>query len=67
MTREDLNTVSAPVLARWLGVSGKAIYELAKAGVVVRAGGGLYHLEESVTRYCEHLRQRAAQRDGPTE
>jgi len=58
MTREDLNTVSAPVLARWLGVSGKAIYELAKAGVVVRAGGGRYRLAESVTRYCEHLRQK---------
>ena len=56
MTREDQNTVSAPVLARWLGVSGKTIYELAKAGVVVRANGGMYRLEESVRRYCEHIR-----------
>ena len=55
------------MLARWLGVSGKTIYELAKAGIVVRAGGGLYRLEESVTRYCEHIRQTAAQRGGPTE
>jgi hypothetical protein len=23
---------------------------------VVRANGGLYRLEESVTRYCEHIR-----------
>jgi hypothetical protein len=57
---KDLNTVTAPVLARWLGVSGKAVYELAKAGHVVRANSHLYRLEESVTRYCEHLRQTAA-------
>jgi hypothetical protein len=56
MTREDHDTVSAPVLARWLGVSGKTIYELAKAGVAVRANGGLYRLEDSVRRYCEHIR-----------
>jgi hypothetical protein len=45
-------------------LSGKTVYELAKAGVVVRANGGLYHLEESVTRYCEHLR---SQRGAPPE
>ena len=65
MTREDQNSVSAPVLARWLGLSGKTVYELAKAGVLVRANGGLYRLEESVTRYCEHIRRMAAR--GPTE
>jgi hypothetical protein len=48
-------------------VSGKTVYELAKAGIVVRAGAGLYRLEESVTRYCEHLRQMAARRGEPTE
>jgi len=32
MSSEDQNNVSAPVLARWLGVSGKTVYELAKAG-----------------------------------
>jgi hypothetical protein len=66
LSREDQNTVSTPVLARWLGVSGKTVYELAKAGVVVRANGHLYRLEESVRRYCEHLRsQRAAPPDQP--
>ena len=55
--------VSAPVLARWLGLSGKAVYDLAKAGILVRAGGGLYKLEQSVTRYCEYLRRAASQRD----
>ena len=67
MTRGDQNNVSAPVLARWLGVSGKTIYELAKAGIVVRTNGGLYRLEESVTRYCEHLRVTAAQLGAPSD
>jgi hypothetical protein len=30
-------TITAPVLARWLGVTAKAVRELAKAGIVVRA------------------------------
>ena len=60
--KDDL--VTAPVLARWLGVSGKTVYELAKAGIVVRAARGLYQLEESVTRYCDHVRQTASQRGG---
>ena len=69
MTRESKkqsfdDAVTAPVLARWLGVSGKTAYELAKAGIVVRAGRGLYKLEESVTRYCAHTRRTAAQRGG---
>jgi hypothetical protein len=48
--------VSGPELARWLGVSGKVVYQLGKAGIIVRATGGLFQLEESVRRYCEHLR-----------
>ena len=69
MTRESKkqnsdDAVTAPVLARWLGVSGKTVYELAKAGIVVRAGHGLYKLEESVTRYCAHTRRTASQRGG---
>ena len=62
MTRDDPNTVTAPVLARWLGVSGKAIYELAKAGVVVRANGRSYRLEDNVRRYCDHLRAQHAEK-----
>ena len=69
MTREGKkqnldDAVTAPILARWLGVSGKTVYELAKAGIVVKAGRGLYKLEESVTRYCEHVRRTASQRGG---
>ncbi len=47
-----------------LGVSEKTVRELAKAGIVVRAGRGLYKLEESVNRYCEHVRRTASQRGG---
>jgi hypothetical protein len=54
---------TAPVLARWLGISGKAVYELAKAGVLVRVSRDYFLLEESVRRYCEHLRQAAPQPD----
>jgi hypothetical protein len=55
---------SGPVLARWLGISGKAVYELAKAGILVRVSRDQFSLEESVRHYCEHLRQAASQR-GP--
>jgi hypothetical protein len=59
---KDNLTVAAPVLARWLGVTGKTVYELTKAGIAVRAEhGDLYRLEESVRRYCEHLRRTASQ------
>jgi phage terminase Nu1 subunit (DNA packaging protein) len=40
------------------------VRELAKADIVVRAGRGLYYLEESVRRYCEHIRRTASQRGG---
>jgi hypothetical protein len=54
--------VESPVLARWLGVTGKQVYELGKAGIAVRAGHDRYYVEASVRRYCEHLRQNATQR-----
>lgn len=54
---------TAPVLARWLGISGKAVYELAKAGVLARVSRDHFLLEESVRRYCEHIRRTASQRD----
>jgi len=53
---------SGPALARWLGISGKAVYDLAKAGILVRASRDQFSLEESVRRYCEHIRQIASQR-----
>ena len=41
---------SGPVLARWLGISGKAVYDLAKAGILVRISRDQFSLEESVRR-----------------
>jgi len=52
-----LPPVSANTLARCLGVSPKVIYDLAKAGVIERGAGRLFSLEDSVRRYCEHLRR----------
>ena len=43
-----------------LGLSPKGIYDLTKAGVIERGLGRLYAVEDSVRRYCDHLRQRAA-------
>jgi len=49
--------VSAQTLARWLGVSPKVVYDLTKAGVIEHGAGRLYPLEDSVRRYCDHIRQ----------
>lgn len=57
MSGENDEPVSGPVLARWLGISGKTVYDLGKAGILVQAGRGQYKLEESVRRYCDHIRQ----------
>jgi len=52
-----LPAVSAQTLARWLGVSPKVVYDLTKAGIIEHGAGRLYQLEESVRRYCDHIRQ----------
>ena len=52
---------TAPVLARWLGISGKGVYDLAKAGVLVHVSRDQFLLEESVRRYCEHIRRAVSQ------
>ena len=54
---EALPAVSAHTLARWLGVSPKVVYDLAKDGIIERGAGRLFVLEDSVRRYCEHLRK----------
>jgi hypothetical protein len=53
----QLPEVSANTLARYLGVTPKVVYDLAKAGVIERGVGRLFPLEDSVRRYCEHLRR----------
>jgi hypothetical protein len=57
---QELPAVDAATLARCLGVSPKEIYDLAKAGVIERGAGRTFALEDSVRRYCEHLRRAAA-------
>ena len=51
-----LPAVSANTLARCLGVTPKVVYDLAKAGIIERGAGRLYPLEDSVRRYCDHIR-----------
>jgi phage terminase Nu1 subunit (DNA packaging protein) len=52
--------VTARALANLLGVSEKAISELAKRGIVAPASRGRYALEASVNSYCAYLRAIAA-------
>jgi hypothetical protein len=59
MTRTECELVSGEELGRWLGLTGKEVYDLAKAGTLVRVGRA-YRLEESVRRYCESLRRAPA-------
>jgi hypothetical protein len=55
--------VSAQTLARWLGVSPKVVYDLTKVGVIEHGPGRLYSLEDSVRRYCDHIRQQSGATD----
>lgn len=57
---EQLPVVDANTLARLLGVPPKEIYDLHKAGVIERGAGKMFALEDSVPRYCDHLRRQAA-------
>ena len=52
-----LPAVSANALARYLGVTPKDVYDLAKAGILERGSGRLFALEDNARRYCDHLRQ----------
>jgi hypothetical protein len=52
----ELPAVDAATLARLFGVTPKEVYDLCKTGIIVRGAGRLFALEESVRRYCEHLR-----------
>jgi phage terminase Nu1 subunit (DNA packaging protein) len=50
------NQVSAHTLANLLGVSEKAITQLAKRGIIAPAPRGRYHLQASVYSYCAFIR-----------
>lgn len=56
--------VSVDALADWLGIHKRTVSDLVARGVVVREKRGQYQLQESVRRYCEHMREMAAGRGG---
>ena len=58
------NQVTAHALANMLGVSKKAISDLAKRGIIAPVSRGRYALEASVNSYCAYLRAMAASRGG---
>jgi hypothetical protein len=60
MSECELPAVDANALARLLGVPPKEIYDLAKAGIIERGVGRTFALEDSVRRYCDHMRRQAA-------
>lgn len=57
------DTVTAAALADLFGVTTRTITDLAKRGIIVRAGRG-YALTASVHGYCDHLRKLATGRGG---
>jgi hypothetical protein len=60
VSEPSLPAVDSNTLAHILGVPPKTIYDLAKAGVIERGAGRTFALEDSVSRYCEHLRRQVA-------
>ena len=67
VTEQELPAVDAATLARLLGVPPKEIYDLAKAGVIERGAGRTFALEDSVRRYCDHMRRQAAGETGAAQ
>jgi hypothetical protein len=57
---QEFSAVDAATLARILGVPPKEIYDLAKASVIERGAGRTFALEDSVRRYCNHMRGQVA-------
>ena len=58
----ELPAVDATTLARLLGVGPKEVYDLMRAGVIERGAGRTFEVEDSVRKYCDHLRRQATER-----
>jgi phage terminase Nu1 subunit (DNA packaging protein) len=56
--------ISATELGTYLGISGRAVRELALKGVLTKTKRGRYRVPESIGQYCAHLRLAAAGRGG---
>src|ERR1700691_1982720 len=58
--------VSAPVLAKRLGVTPTTVSKLGGDGILIRSGRGRYRLWSSVLGYVSHLRKASTSRASPT-
>lgn len=62
---EGLPTVSGEALASLLNLTARRVQQLAKEGIVKRAGRGKYNLVESVQGYVRFLQEQAERRSDP--
>lgn len=67
MTKKTDAGASSQEIGALLGISARKVRDLSDQGIVVKLGRGYYDLEESVRRYCAHLREVAAGRMGRTK
>ena len=58
------DTVPAEVLSRWLGISERLVREMARQGIVIKAGRNAFKLEESVRRVIADQRKKLAGQGG---
>jgi phage terminase Nu1 subunit (DNA packaging protein) len=56
--------VTAAELGEFIGISARAVADLGKRGIAVKAGPGRWRLRESVSRYCDDLRRQAKGKGG---
>jgi hypothetical protein len=54
---EGQERLTAAELATFLGISARAVEELGKRGIAIKAAPGCWRLKESVARYCDDLRR----------
>ena len=59
MSDNDDKGVSAATIGEFIGISARAVADLGKRGIAVKAGPGHWRLRESVARYCDDLRRQA--------
>jgi phage terminase Nu1 subunit (DNA packaging protein) len=59
-------TVTAEVLSRWLGISERLVRELARKGIVIKAGRNRFELEASVRNVIADQRRTIVGKGGAT-
>lgn len=58
-------TVTAEMLADWLGISAVAVRDLGRRGVVIKTGRNAFALQESIRRVLAHYRDLASDKGNP--